>query len=586
MPKRLVLWIAACATALLGACSSEEHRAPSLSSTTPLKVSFVDVTRKAGLHFVHRSGAFGAKWLPETMGSGLCWLDYDGDGWEDLFLANGREWTEEEVQSYLSRLKSEGTTGSPTAEEIETLWRHHPKHPATQALYRNRGDGTLEEVTGEVGLAETFYALGCAAGDYDNDGDPDLYVTAWGRNRLYRNDGGRFVEVGREAGVADEGFGASCTWWDYDRDGDLDLYVCNYVEWSPELDLWCTRDKIHKYYCTPELYRGQSGRLFQNQGNGTFLDVTEKAGMLHPDGKSLGVVVLDFNNDEWPDLAVANDTEEDLLYRNRRDGTFEEVGVLTGMAVSEQGKARAGMGVDAGDYDNCSRESLLVGNFSNEMLGLYHNEGEVFFDAAPGSGVGRESRLYLTFGCFFFNFDNDGWLDILAATGHIDPDWQKVEANVPYAQRPLLFHNQGGGTFEEIGRKVGLQRELVSRGAAFCDYDRDGDLDFALSTNNGPAVLYRNEGGNQNAWLRVRLRGDGKRINRDAIGAKVLLEAGSLREVRFVRAGHSYCSQSELTLHFGLGSLEQVDRLTILWPDGTRKTLGPLPARQTLEVTP
>jgi hypothetical protein len=379
--------------------------------------------------------------------------------------------------------------------------------------------------------------------------------------------------VTRKAGVGDPGFGSSATWLDYDRDGWLDLFVCNYVQWSPATDIYCTLDGAHKSYCTPESYHGATNRLFRNRGDGTFTDVTERAGVLSPTGKSLGVVALDFDDDGFTDLAVANDTQPNYLYRNRGDGTFEEIGKTAGIGFSEEGKARGAMGIDAADYDDSGRESLLIGNFSNEMLALYHNEGHgLFIDDAAAAGIGTPSLLTLAFGCFFFDYDLDGRLDLFVANGHVENDINRVQPSVTYAEPPHLFRGLGGGRFDEATTKAGadLETPRVARGAAYADYDGDGDLDVVLTTNNGPAALLRNDGGNANGWIRLRLVGT--KSNRDAIGARVRLTAGGRVITRTVRAASSYASQSETTLTFGLGTAGsggpgKVD-VEVRWPGG------------------
>jgi hypothetical protein len=539
-------------------CGHQDGPRVSAPATTPApagrEVVFTDVTQAAGIGFVHNSGAFGRKYLPETMGSGLAFLDYDGDGRQDLFFVNGADWPE----------KRRRTT--------------------TQALYRNRGDGTFEEVTRKAGLAVEMYGIGVAAADFDNDGDVDLFINALGPDRLFRNRGdGTFEDVTQRAGVSDPAFGSSAAWLDYDRDGRLDLFVCNYVLWSPKEDIFCTLDGVGKSYCTPESYRGATNRLFRNRGDGTFEDVTRRTGVFDPTGKSLGVVAFDYDGDGLPDLAVANDTQPNFLYRNRGDGTFAETGRTAGIAFSEEGKARGAMGIDAADYDGSGRESLVIGNFSNEMLALYHNEGRgLFIDDAAMAGIGQPSLLTLAFGCFFFDFDLDGLLDLFVANGHVENDINRVQPSVTYAEPPHLFRGVGGGRFEQADARAGpdFKRPIVGRGAAYADYDGDGDLDIAVSTNNGPALLLRNDGGNAGPWLRLRLVG--KKSNRDGIGAVVRLRAGGIGGQRTVRSAASYASQSELPLTFGLGSVRGGDPLAadlqVTWPDGAVQSVTGLAA--------
>jgi hypothetical protein len=530
----------------LAGCREGEPAPPARgdSSEAAIPVRFVDVTRAAGITFTHNSGARGRKYLPETMGSGVVFFDYDADDRPDLFFVNGADWPE-------SR-----------------------RAASTQALYRNRGDGTFEDVTDRAGLAVELYGIGAASADYDNDGHADLFVNALGPNRLFHNRGdGTFEDVTRRAGVSDPGFGSSATWLDYDRDGLLDLFACNYVEWTSDTDIYCTLDGRSKSYCTPESYRGATNRLYRNRGDGTFEDVTESAGVFNPTGKSLGVVAFDYDADGFIDVAVANDTQPNYLYHNRGDGTFEEVGRVAGIAFSEEGRARGAMGIDAADYDGSGRESLMIGNFSNEMLALYHNEGRgVFMDDAAPAGIGEPSLLTLAFGCFFFDFDLDGRLDLFVANGHVENDINRVQPSVTYAQAPHLFRGLPGGRFEPVENRSGadLVRPVVARGTAYADYDGDGDLDIVLSTSGGPAVLLRNDGGDANGWLRVRLAG--RRSNRDANGAVVRMRAGGLESTRTVRSAASYASQNERVLTFGLGpppagGYPPVD-VEVRWPSG------------------
>jgi hypothetical protein len=520
-------------------------------------VTFADVTAAAGIKFAHTNGAFGKKYLPETLGSGCAFVDVDGDGWQDIFFVNSKAWP--------------GRSASAS-------------YPA---LYRNNHDGTFTDVTRGSGLAVEMYGLGVSAADYDNDGRIDIYVTALDANHLFRNaGGGKFVDVTRAAGVADGGFSTSAAWLDYDKDGRLDLFVGHYVEWSPQKDLFCTIDGTHKSYCTPESYTGASPTLFRNRGDGTFENVTARAVLKDPASKALGVAVLDFDNDGWPDLFVANDTQPNRLYRNKRNGTFADVAVSAGVAFNEAGVARAGMGTDAADYDRSGRDSLIVGNFSNEMMGLYHNEGNgLFIDEAAVAGIGRPSLLTLTFACFFFDYDLDGWLDIFAANGHVADDIQAVQKSVTYAQPPHLFRNVGRGRFEEASRQAGrpLQDAMVARGAAYGDYDNDGDLDLLIATNGGRARLLRNDGGNANHFLTVRTIGTAS--NRDGLGARVTVKAaGAVTLARTVKSGSSYLSQSQLPVTFGLGPASSVERVDVEWPSGRKDALSNVHANQTITI--
>jgi hypothetical protein len=536
--------------------------APAAPPDSDSAVQFKDITRAAGLRFIHNNGAFGKKYLPETMGPGVAFIDFDGDGRQDIFLVNGKDWP--------------AAAGRPG----------HRKTRSTPKLYRNNGDGTFTDVTTRAGLAIEIYGMGAAVGDFNNDGYDDLFVTVMGPNHLFRNNGnGTFTDVTRRAGLEEPAeFSTSAAWLDYDKDGALDLLVANYVEWSPEKDLFCTLDGANKSYCTPESYQGATARLFRNNGDGTFADVTQKAGLLDPNSKALGIAVLDADRDTWPDFFLANDTEPDKLYLNQQNGTFAEQGMRSGVAFSEMGIARAGMGVDAADYDRSGYPSLLVANFSNEMLALYHNEGTgLFVDDAPRSAVGHSSLLTLGFGCFFFDYDNDGWLDIFVANGHIENEIERVQRQVRYAEPPHLFRNQGGGRFAEVTASAGsdLDKPRVARGAAYADIDSDGDPDILLTTSGGPAVLLRNDGG-RNHSLRLRLVGT--KSNRDGLGAEVTLTAGGDRQWQMLRSGSSYLSQSELVLTFGLGAKTQADSVEIRWPSGQVDRLQTIPAGQTVTV--
>jgi len=375
-------------------------------------------------------------------------------------------------------------------------------------------------------------------------------------------------------------------WFDYDKDGKLDLFVCNYVEWAIDKDLFCSLDGKNKSYCTPESYKGQSAALYHNRGDGTFEDVTERAGLKDPTSKSLGVALLDYDSDGWTDLFVANDTQPNKLYHNNGNGTFTDNALTAGVAFSEDGKARAGMGVDAADYDGSGRQSLVIGNFSNEMIALYHNEGTgQFIDEAPASAIGQASMLTLSFACFFFDYDLDGLPDIFAANGHVSDDINTVQPKVKYAEPPHLFRNLGKKKFEEVADKVGraMQQAMVARGAAYGDIDNDGDLDVLISTNNGPPHLLRNDGGNQNNLLRIKAVGTAS--NRDGIGAKVTVKLTDQRKLwGMVKTGSSYCSQSELPLTFGLGKADKVASVEISWPSGRVDTLTDIAANQMITV--
>ena len=525
-------------------------------------ITFRDITQKAGIHFVHNNAAFGKKYLPETMGPGVAFIDYDNDGWPDIFIVNGMDWP------------------------------GHASKRSTPKLYHNNHDGTFTDVTHKAGLDVEMFGMGVAVGDYDNDGYDDLFVTALGQSRLFHNNGnGTFTDVTQKAGLlGPKEFSTSAAWVDYDRDGKLDLVVGNYVQWSLEGDLYCTLDGKSKSYCTPESYKGASVRLWHNRGDGTFEDVTKKAGLWEPTSKTLGIAILDYDNDGWPDLLFSNDTQPNKLYRNNGNGTFTEKAVVAGVAFSEDGVARAGMGVDAADYDRSGMASILITNFSNQMLSLYHNEGKgLFVDEAPRSEVGRNSLLTLGFGCFFFDYDLDGWPDILIANGHIDGDIQRVQPNVKYAMQPHIFRNLGKGNFQEVTKSLGagFATPRVGRGAAYGDINNDGRLDLLLSTNGGPVYLFENDftGSPAAANKSLRIKLSGTKSNRDGIGTAVKLTAGGESQSEMLRSGSSYLSASELVLTFGLAMHEQADSIEIRWPSGQVDKLTNVAAGQTITVT-
>ncbi len=518
---------------------------------------FTDVTGLAGIQFQHNSGAFGGKFLPETLGSGCAFLDYDRDGWQDILLVNGADWPS------------------------------HKKRRTTLQLYRNNRNGTFTDVTARAGLDVEMYGMGVAVGDYNNDGFPDILITCVGQNRLFRNTGkGTFVDVTSNSGLGKrEGFSTSAMWFDYDRDGLLDLFVCNYVKWSPKQDVFCSLDGKHKSYCTPEAYRGSTCWLFHNRGDGTFEDVTAASGIFDSSSKSLGVALFDNHSEGWLDLLVANDTQPNKLYRNQRNGTFKDAAVDAGLAFSSEGKARAGMGVDVADFDNSGTPGIAITNFDNEMIGLYRASGKGFDDVAPQSGVGLASRNSLGFGCAFLDVNLDGWLDLAVANGHIDETVRNIRGNVGYAQPPQLFLNNGKGMFRDAAAEVGgnFAQPKVGRGLAYGDFDRDGDLDLLLTTNNGPTHLYRNDQQSGNRSIRFRLVGT--KSNRDGIGATVRVVSGGLTQSRMVKGGSSYLSQSELPVTFGLEKRDRIERMVIEWPSGRTEEFKNLATGRCYECT-
>ncbi len=523
------------------------------------QIHFRDITAQAGIRFTHNNGAFGKKWLPETMGPGCAFIDYDNDGYPDILLVNGDDW---------------------------------PGHPhgglTTPKLYHNNHDGTFTDVTRKAGLAVPMFGFGVAVGDYDNDGFDDIFISALGQSHLFHNNGnGTFTDVTKLAGMLGPNeFSTSAAWVDYDRDGKLDLVVANYVRWTEQTDLYCTLDGAHKSYCTPESYKGTSVRLWHNLGEGKFEDATQKAGLGDPTSKSLGITILDYNADGWPDILIANDTQPNKLYLNKKNGTFEESGVTAGIGFSEDGVARAGMGVDAADYDRSGHASVIITNFANQMASLYHNEGNgLFVDEAPQSEVGRSTLVTLGFGCFFFDYDNDGWPDIFVADGHIEDAIERVQKRVTYAEPAHLFRNLGGGKFQEVTAQMGaaFAAPRVARGAAYADIDNDGFLDVLVTTNGGPAYLFHNEGG-ANHSLRLKLVGT--KSNRDGIGAVVHVGSDNNKDKQWkmLRSGSSYLSQSELVLTFGLGGQTKADSVEIQWPSGQVDKLTNVNAGQTVTV--
>lgn len=501
---------------------------------------FVDVTGAAGIHFEHNSGAYGGKLLPETLGSGCAFLDYDADGWQDILLVNSMDWP------------------------------GHKRQRTVLKLYHNNRNGTFTDVTKAAGLDVEMYGMGVAVGDYNNDGFPDVFISCVGQSRLFRNTGkGTFVDATKASGLfGKQGLSTSAVWLDYDRDGFLDLFVCNYVRWTAEHDVFCSLDGKNKSYCTPEAYRGDTCWLYHNRGDGTFEDVTASSGVFDSSSKSLGVAMLDYDQDGWPDLLVANDTQPNKLYRNQRNGRFKDIAVEAGLAFSAEGKARAGMGVDVADFDNSGKPGIVITNFDNEMIGLYRFAGRGYDDVAMQDGLGAASRNTLGFGCVFFDANLDGLLDIAIANGHIDETVRNIRGNVGYAQPAQLFQNMGEGKFKDVAEAVGggYDKPKVGRGLAVGDFDRDGDLDLLLTTNNGTAYLYRNDVNNGNRSIRFHLVGT--KSNRDAIGATVRLFAQGRQQTRMVRSGSSYLSQSELPVTFGVGKLEQIERMVIDWPSG------------------
>ena len=513
-------------------------------TAAPQPVVFVDIARQAGISFRHDNAASPEKYLIETMGAGAAWIDYDNDGYLDLYLVNS------------------------AATKV-----YRPPQPLRSALYRNNGDGAFTDVTGKAGVAaEGLFGMGVAVGDFDNDGFPDLYVIGYGRSILYHNNGnGTFTDITQKAGVANPGkWGSSGAWFDYDRDGWLDLIVVNYVDWSPEHNIACGEDRAaRRAYCHPNKYHGQTPTLYHNNHDGTFSDVSQKSKIGAKAGNGLGVVCFDYNGDGWTDMFISNDSMENFLYLNRRDGTFQEVGLESGVAFGDNGQAEAGMGVDAADYDGDGRPDLFVTHLDLEFNRLYRNNGDgTFEDATFSAKLGYHAYHMSGFGTRFLDYDNDGWRDIFIANGHVLDNITLFHADAAYAEKKLMFRNVHG-VFEPVGDLLGSDFALprVSRAAAIADFDNDGDLDI-LVTNNGQAPqLLRNDGGNRKHWLEVRLAGT--RSNRDGIGALVKVVAGGVSQTGEAKGGMSYQSAHDPRLHFGLGDVARMDQIEVRWPSGT-----------------
>ena len=544
------------AVALAAVRPATQQGSPARRAESPVR--FDDVASAAGLDFHHVNGASPDKHLAEIMSGGGLFFDYDNDGWIDIFLVDG---------------------GSLADSAIARRARHR--------LYRNRGNGTFEDVTARSGIVHHQYGMGACAADHNNDGWVDLYVTNVGPNVLYRNNGdGTFTDVTRAAGVGSPRFGASCAFADVDHDGYADLFVANYVDARVDNNVFCgDATRRIRSYCHPLTFAPLTSVLYHNNGNGTFTDVSREAGIAGHRGNGLGVVFGDYDDDGWPDIFVANDGTPNFLYHNLGRGIFEEVGLVTGVSVASDGKPRAGMGTDFGDHDGDGRLDLFVTNHELEMHTLFRNlGGGLFEDVTSRSGIGLATVPFVGFGTVFLDYDNDGRLDLGIANGHVLDNSGHFRPGSREAQRKLLFRNEGGGRFTEVGRLSGpgFALEKVGRALAAADIDNDGDLDL-LVTNNGATVdLLRNEGGTENNALLVRTIGT--RSNRDGIGARLRLTAGEVTQVREVKAGSSYLGQSDLRVHFGLGRASRIDRLEIRWPAGGTDVVRNVPANQILTI--
>jgi hypothetical protein len=521
---------------------------PSLEAQTsrPAPIQFTDITAQAGIKFVHFKGSNGMAIIREVLGPGVCVADFDGDGWPDIYFVNGRD------------LYNRGIS-------------------ARNALYHNNGDGTFTDVTEKAGVPGTGYGFGCVWGDYDNDGFPDLYVTQYGRNVLYRNNGdGTFTDVTDKAGVGGTQSGAQfhsgATFFDYDRDGRLDLYVGAYITMGPESPRYCDFVDV-RTNCPPTVYKGAPDVLYHNNGDGTFTDVTSKAGIYQPEGKNLAVGAADYDNDGWPDLFVANDGLNAYLYHNERNGTFSEIGLLSGMALSSRGKTMAAMCISLGDYDNDGWLDLYISDFQKSSDHIWHNDGKGGFEeVSDRAGITVPTHDVLSFGGGFFDYDNDGWLDLFIANGHVYPEIEQSSQFAHYKQVNSLFHNEGNGKFVETTKQAGsgFDTPYVGRGVAFADFNNDGFVDLIVSNNGDPPLLLHNSGGNGNHFVNFKLVG--VKSNRDAMGARVRVTAGGISQIREIAGGGSYLSQSDLRANFGLGTATRADTVEVNWPSGLKQS--------------
>ena len=545
--------------------SSLTRREPGTTNRLPAAIHFTEIAEQAGIRFQHVNGGYGRKMMPETVGSGLAFADFDNDSRPDLLIVNGTNWPGQK----------------PVA--------------GTCRLYRNLGKGKFEDVTAGSGLDKPLYGMGIAVADYDGDGKEDIYLTAVGANRLLRNDGNfHFTDVTSRAGVAGTPTGnlpiadkwsSGAAWVDYDRDGDLDLFVCQYVTWSPQIDPFCGHNGV-RGYCPPDNFEGARCTLFRNNGDGTFTDVSKAVGLFDGAvGKSFSIGVNDFNRDGWPDFAVSNDTWANFLFINEGGKRFVEKGVESGIAYATNGKARAGMGIDVADLNNDGRSWIVIGNFADEGLSLFEQEGNeiLFTDQAPVRGLTAPSLLNVTFATFFLDIDLDGWLDVFATNGHVDDIVSSYKSMLTFQQAPLLLHNNEGKRFEDVTAAAGLKEKMVGRGAAYADIDGDGDLDIGIVDNGGRFRLFRNDTVGAGHYLRLKLIGTGN--NKDALGASVRVVANGQTQSRYLKSGGSFLSESERVLTFGIGNALHVEKVSVTWPDGKIQEFGPLPADQSLTLT-
>jgi enediyne biosynthesis protein E4 len=521
-------------------------------------VQFVNIASEAKVAFKHENGATPQKYMPETMAGGSIILDYNNDGWPDIFFVNGG--------SFVDKQKAAGA-------------RHR--------LYRNNKDGTFTDVTATSGIGVSGFGMGACSADYDNDGWPDLYITSVGGNKLYHNNGnGAFTDVTDKAGVGSQLWSASCAFGDIDNDGYVDLYVTNYVDFSVQNNKYCVYTGDTRVYCHPNVYNGVPDILYRNNGDGTFTDVSKAAGIYRPDGKGLGVVFGDYDGDGWIDIYVANDSTPNFLFHNKGKGVFEEVGLLAGVAVGSDGQALAGMGTDMGDVDGDGLLDIFVTNLDRQTHNLYRNLGKgLFADVTFESGVGEATLPFVGFGAVFFDYDNDTDLDLAIANGDVIDNVSLFRDSTSYEQRNLLLQNDGMGKFRDVGPASGpgFALKKPSRSLSTADIDNDGDLDLLIGNVGQTADLLRNDGGNNNNSLSIRTVGS--KSNRDGIGARLRLTVGGKVLLQEVKAGSSYLSQNDLRVHFGMGKAPRAERLEIRWPSGAIEVLQDVEANQILTVT-
>jgi enediyne biosynthesis protein E4 len=543
---------------LIAKVSRAQKPANAQEESTP--IHFEDIRNAAGITFVQDSTETDEKYYLETMGTGVAWIDYDQDGLMDLYF----------VQSAATDA-------------------YKPKHPLRSALYHNNGDGTFTDVTEKAGVGgEGHYGQGVAVGDYDNDGYPDMYVTGYGRAILYHNNGdGTFTDVTAKAGVADEGqWSTSAAWFDFDKDGWLDLVVLNYIEWTPEKNIYCgERAPGYRSYCSPNEYKGERIRLYRNNHDGTFTDVSDKSGVGKPEAKGMGVVTADFTNDGWPDIAVANDTWPNFFFKNKQDGTFSDDSLISGLAASEDGRYEAGMGIDAADVDGDGLLDVYITHLDFELNRLYHNNGDgTFTDVTYSSGIGNKAILLSGVAAKFIDYDNDGWPDILQVNGAMVDNVALYHSEVQYKEPLLMFHNLGNGHFDKASESLGsdFMHPVAGRGLATADFFNDGNVGFAVNCRGDFPELMRNEGGNGNHWLEVLLIGT--KSNRDGIGSVLKLSAQGFVRVEQAEGGTSYMSASDPRIHFGLGRRTKIDSLVITWPSGHVDKLTEVPIDRIIAI--